>query len=108
MVPRLFLDFQKIQYFLFGNIVSWNYDGLVNFRLYTVGQIDADFTAGKVESLLNQAQIGDILQLQNGNGYSQHTMIFGGRISGGFIIYDSNWDRENTVFIRNERYDTFG
>ncbi|CAK7009893.1 MAG: hypothetical protein EUB_01657 [Eubacterium sp.] len=98
---------KKIQYLLFGNIVSWNYDGSANSGLITIGSVSPNYTADNVASLLSQAQVGDLLQLENGNGYSQHSMIFGGRTADGFIIYDANWDRANTVFIREVGYGTF-
>lgn len=98
---------KKIQYLLFGNIVSWNYDGSANSGLTKIGSVGPVYTSDNVASLLSQAQVGDLLQLENGNGYSQHSMIFGGRTAGGFIIYDANWDSANTVFVREVGYDTF-
>lgn len=96
---------KKIQYLLFGNIVSWDYNGTANYGLTTVGRV-ADLSAGSVQGLLSQAKVGDLLQLENGTS-SQHSMIFAGHAPGGFIIYDANWDRANTVMIRQVSYGTF-
>ena len=78
-------------------------DGTQN--LAVVGQLtQKDLSEKTVERLLSQGQPGDIIQY--GTVRYPHTMVFLQSNSGGFTVYDCNYDRQCTVMIRQVSYES--
>lgn len=98
---------KKVQYLIFGNIVSWSYDGTSSDGLNLVDRVDYPFSADKMKTLFAQAKVGDLIQMDVGNIKCQHSMIFGGLTSNGFIVYDANWEPYNEVDLRTESYNAY-
>ena len=56
-----------------------------------------------LERLLSQGRPGDIIQY--GTPHYPHTMVFLQTITGGFTVYDCNYDRQCTVMVRQVSYE---
>lgn len=78
-------------------------DGTEN--LSVVGQLTQKNLNNKaLEDLLSQGLPGDIIQY--GTPRYPHTMVYLQGDSGGFTVYDCNYDRKCTVMVRQVSYDT--
>lgn len=77
-------------------------DGTEN--LSVVGQLtQKDISKTALERLLSQGRPGDIIQY--GTPHYPHTMVFLQTITGGFTVYDCNYDRQCTVMVRQVSYE---
>ena len=77
-------------------------DGTEN--LSVVGQLtQKNISKTALERLLSQGRPGDIIQY--GTPHYPHTMVFLQTITGGFTVYDCNYDRQCTVMVRQVSYE---
>ncbi len=79
-----------------GGYRSWNYAGVSSSGMKSLGSI-TNFSYSNVQSLLNSAKCGDILQF---NTTKQHTMVVYSVESDGVYVYDCNWDNNCGISLR--------
>ena len=81
---------------------GYQLDGTEN--LSVVGQLtQKNISKTALERLLSQGRPGDIIQY--GTPHYPHTMVFLQTITGGFTVYDCNYDRQCTVMVRQVSYE---